>query len=167
VDRDFAAFYERHVGVVTSYVARRVGGRPELVFDVVAETFARALEKRVQYDAARGPEVAWLIGIARNLLADAAQRRRVDAAARQRLGMAPIHLDDVQLARIEERGALDLTGALSALPADQREAVLRRVLAEESYADMAAAIGCSEQVIRQRVSRGLARLRRALEGNLA
>ncbi|WCB92058.1 RNA polymerase sigma factor [Baekduia alba] len=163
MDEDFGTFYERHVGVVTSYVARRVGGRPELVFDVVAETFARALENRAQYDATRGPEVAWLIGIARNLLYDAARRRRVDAAARRRLDMAPIHLDAEQLARIEERGAVDLRGALADLPADQREAVLRRVLAEQPYTAIAADIGCSEQVVRQRVSRGLARLRRTLE----
>jgi DNA-directed RNA polymerase specialized sigma24 family protein len=33
---DFAAFYERHVGLVTAYLGRRVG-RPDLVFDLVAE----------------------------------------------------------------------------------------------------------------------------------
>jgi RNA polymerase sigma-70 factor (ECF subfamily) len=160
----FGRFYERHVGAVTSYVARRVGrGRADLAFDVVAETFARALKHRGQYDPARGPAIAWLLGIARHLIYDAARRRRVDAAARQRLGMPPVWLDDEQLARIEERGAVDLAAALAALPAAQREAVLRRVLAEEPYPAIAADVGCSEQVIRQRVARGLARLRRDLE----
>jgi RNA polymerase sigma factor (sigma-70 family) len=158
----FGRFYERHVGAVTSYVARRVA-RPDLTFDLVAETFARALEHRAQYDPARGPAVAWLIGIARHLIFDAARRRRVDAAARLRLGMAPVHLDDEQLARIEARGSVDLAGALAALPDAQREAVLRRVLAEEPYPVIAADIGCSEQVVRQRVARGLARLRRELK----
>jgi RNA polymerase sigma factor (sigma-70 family) len=162
VSEEFAAFYERHVGVVTAYVARRVG-RADLAFDVVAETFARALEKRHQHDPERGPEIAWLLGIARNLLADAAARRRVDAAARVRLGMAPIALDDDALRAVEERASHDLAGALHALPEEQREAVLRRVLADESYTSIAAAIGTSEQVVRQRVSRGLARLRRTLE----
>jgi RNA polymerase sigma factor (sigma-70 family) len=159
----FGVFYERHVGAVTSYASRRVGGRPELAFDVVAETFARALERRAQYDPARGPAVAWLLGIARHLLFDAARRRRVDAAARQRLGMVPVHLDDDQLARIEARGAVELAAALATLPDAQREAVLRRVLAEEPYPAIAADVGCSEQVVRQRVARGLARLRRTLE----
>ena len=158
----FGRFYERHVGAVTSYVARRVA-RPDLTFDVVAETFARALEHRAQYDAARGPAVAWLIGIARHLIFDAARRRRVDAAARQRLGLAPVHLDDEQLARIEARGSVDLASALAALPGAQREAVLRRVLADEPYPAIAADVGCSEQVARQRVARGLARLRRELK----
>lgn len=159
----FGRFYERHVGAVTAYVGRRTPGRPELAFDVVAETFARALEHRAQYDPARGPAIAWLLGIARNLLSDAARRRRVDAAARQRLGMPVVALDDDQLAAIETRMSIDLRGALAALPEAQREAVLRRVLAEEPYPAIAADVGCSEQVVRQRVARGLARLRRELK----
>jgi RNA polymerase sigma-70 factor (ECF subfamily) len=158
----FGTFYERHVGAVTSYAARRVS-RPDLTFDVVAETFARALERRAQYDEQRGPAVAWLLGIARNLIADAHRRRRIDADARQRLGLPVVHLDDDQLARIEERGRVDLAAALATLPDAQREAVLRRVLAEEPYPAIAAGVGCSEQVVRQRVARGLARLRRTLD----
>jgi RNA polymerase sigma factor (sigma-70 family) len=158
----FGVFYERHLGAVTSYAARRLG-RPDLTFDVVAETFARALERRAQYDPARGPAIAWLLGIARNLVADAHRARRVDDEARRRLGMPPVHLDDEQLARIEERGAVDLAAALATLPPEHREAVLRRVLAEEPYPAIAADVGCSEQVVRQRVSRGLARLRRNLQ----
>jgi RNA polymerase sigma factor (sigma-70 family) len=159
----FGRFYERHVGVVAAYVGRRVGAtRPDLVFDVVAETFARALERRAQYDPARGPAVAWLLGIARNLVFDAARRQRVDAAARQRLGMPVVALDDAQLEAVEARASVDLRGALATLPEAQREAVLRRVLAEEPYPAIAADVGCSEQVVRQRVARGLARLRREL-----
>ncbi|MBE2314405.1 hypothetical protein DVA67_000340 [Solirubrobacter sp. CPCC 204708] len=51
---DFGVFYERHVGMVTAYVGRRVR-RPELTIDLVAETFARALERRLQFDARRWP----------------------------------------------------------------------------------------------------------------
>jgi RNA polymerase sigma-70 factor (ECF subfamily) len=159
---DFGAFYELHVTAVTAYVARRVQ-RPDLTFDVVAETFARALEHRDRYDPRRGPEIAWLFGIAHNLIVDAARRGRVADAARVRLGMEPIALDDEQLERIDERGRIDLREALAALTESQREAVLRRVLGEQSYPEIAAHVGCSEQVVRQRVSRGLAALRRGLE----
>jgi RNA polymerase sigma-70 factor (ECF subfamily) len=38
--------------------------------------------------------------------------------------------------------------------------VRRRVLAEDDYATIAADLECSEAVVRQRVSRGLATLRR-------
>ena len=159
---DFGAFYERHVTAVTAYVARRAQ-RPDVTFDLVAETFARALEHRGRYDARKGPGVAWLFGIAHHLMADAARRGKVADAARARLGMAPIALDDEQLQRIQERGSTDLADALARLPESQREALLRRVVGEQDYPEIAERVGCSEQVVRQRVSRGLAALRRGLE----
>jgi RNA polymerase sigma-70 factor, ECF subfamily len=159
LNSDFAAFHERHVGLVTAYLGRRVA-RPDLVFDLVAETFARALANRDQYDERRGPPVAWLLGIARNLVVDAARRGRVADEARRRLGMAPILLDDEAIERVELRASVDLRRLLAELPESQREAVVRRVLADEPYAVIAEHIGCSEQVVRQRVSRGLAAMRR-------
>src|SRR3954467_14936808 len=85
----FGVFYERNVGALTSYVARR-SPRADLTFDLVAETFARALEHRDRYDPRRGPATAWLLAIARNLMTDAARHGRVADAARVRLGMAPV-----------------------------------------------------------------------------
>jgi RNA polymerase sigma-70 factor (ECF subfamily) len=159
---DFGAFYSEHVTAVTAYVARRVQ-RPELTFDFVAETFARALEHRCAYDPRKGPEIAWLLGIARNVMIDALRRGRVDDAARKRLKMEPIALDDEQLERIAQRGATPLEDALATLPEAQREAVVGRVLDELEYPEIAERVGCSEQVVRKRVSRGLAALRRGLE----
>ena len=161
----FGVFYERHLDAVVAFVGLRVP-RPDLVFDLVAETFARALEHRDQYDVARGPAVAWLFGIARHLLIDAARRGRVAADSRVRLGMARVTLDDEQLARIDERSRVDLAGALAEMPSDQRDAVVRRVVLEQDYPVIADDLRCSEQVARKRVSRGLAFLRRGLEGQL-
>jgi hypothetical protein len=81
---EFRVFYERHVQAVVAYVARRTR-EPDLVLDVVAETFARALEHRDQYDASRGPAVAWLFGIARNEIAGAVRRGRAMSAPTHRL----------------------------------------------------------------------------------
>jgi RNA polymerase sigma-70 factor, ECF subfamily len=148
---------------VTAYVGRRVR-RPELIFDFVAETFARALENRMQYDPARGPAIGWLIGIARNLIMDAGRRGQVEAAARVRLAMAPVELEDEQLELIAERGAIDLRTALASLPAEQRDGIIRRVVFDEAYTTMALDLRCSEQVVRKRVSRGLAALRATLGG---
>jgi RNA polymerase sigma factor (sigma-70 family) len=159
---DYGVFYDRHLGVVSSYVASRVG-QPDVMFDLVAETFARALEKRARFDPARGPAVGWLLGIARNLIVDSVRHGQVEAASRVRLGMAGVELDDEQLARIAEHGRGDLRAALGSMPADQREAVLRRVVLDESYTAIAEELRCSEQVVRKRVSRGLASLRANLE----
>ena len=159
----FGVFYERHLDAVVAFVGRRVR-RPELVFDLVAETFARALERRSQYDGERGPAVAWLFGIARNLLIDAARHGRVADGSRVRLGMARMALDEDQLAQIDERSRLDLRCALAGMQADQREAVTRRVVLEEDDPAIADRLRCSPQIARKRVSRGLAVLRRSLEG---
>jgi RNA polymerase sigma-70 factor (ECF subfamily) len=130
------------------------------VLDLVAETFARALERREQFDGNRGPAVGWLIGIARHLLLDAVRRGRVDDASRRRLGMERISFEQQELELLERDSAAELERALARLPAEQREAIEKRVLEEKPYAAIAAGIGCSEQVVRKRVSRCLATLRR-------
>lgn len=158
----FAAFYARNVDLVAAFFARRLG-RGELVLDLTAETFARALERREQFDPSRGPAAAWLFSIARHLLIDTVRQRRVAADARRRLAMQPQSLDDADLRRVEERTSRPLQDALGRLPEHQREVVRRRILDEESYAEIAVEIQVSEQVVRQRVSRGLARLRRTVK----
>jgi len=52
---------------------------------------------------------------------------------------------------------------LAGLPADQREALLKRVVQERSYEEIAHELRCSEVVVRQRVSRGLRTLRSEME----
>jgi RNA polymerase sigma factor (sigma-70 family) len=165
VAADFGWFYDRHLAVVVSFVGARVR-QPEAVFDLVAETFARALERREQYDPARGPAIGWLLGIARNLIIDASRRGHIEAVSRVRLGMAPVELDEDQLAAIAERGRVDLRAAFGSMPVDQREAVFRRVVLDESYTAIAGDLRCSEQVVRKRVSRGLQAMRANLEGHL-
>jgi RNA polymerase sigma factor (sigma-70 family) len=159
---DFAVFYRRHVGAATSFAGRYFRA-PDVILDIVAETFARALERREQYRPERGPAVAWLLGIERNLILDAFEHQRVDQRARARLGLPRIVLDDEQAASVARRSELDLLTELTSLPYAQREAVFRRVVIEESYEAIAASVGSSQQVVRQRVSRGLNRLRRRFE----
>jgi RNA polymerase sigma factor (sigma-70 family) len=159
----FALLYERRYPLIRSYLRRRVGPHPDLVLDLVAETFARALERREQFDPRRGTAVGWLLGIARHLLLEAVRQGRVADTSRQRLGMERIVVESDQLELIEHENTSELKRSLSRLPAEQREAIERRVLEEEPYALIAARIGCSEQVVRKRVSRGLAALRRRMK----
>jgi RNA polymerase sigma-70 factor (ECF subfamily) len=101
--------------------------------------------------------------IARNLLIDSVRRSRVIDESRRRLGVTPVAVDDAQLELIETRSQVDLHTVLRDLPTDQREAVIRRFLLEESYPEMAEQLSCSEQVVRKRVSRGLANAREAVK----
>jgi RNA polymerase sigma factor (sigma-70 family) len=159
----FALLYERRYPLIRGYLRRRVGPHPDLVLDLVAETFARALERRKQFDPQRGTAVGWLVGIARHLLLDAVREGRVADASRRRLGMERIVVADEQLEMIERASVSELERSLMGLPQEQREAIELRVLEEEPYAVIAARIGCSEQMVRKRVSRGLAALRRRMK----
>lgn len=163
----FDAFYRRYVALVHGYVDRRTR-RADQTFDLVAETFARALAARDRFDPSRGPAIAWLLGIARNQLIDAARRGKVADATRRRLGMERIVLpgdpDAADDAGLESPfDPATVAAALEALPPEQRDAIRSRIVDEEPYDAIAERVGCSEQVVRKRVSRGLAAARRAIE----
>ena len=133
-------------------------GDGELAADLTAGTFAAALASRRRFDPAKGPAIGWLYGIARTL-----EHGRVEDRARRRLGMAPLVLDDEAIEVVVTTDG-DVVQLLQRLPADQRDAIEARVLDEQEYEQIAAATHTSEAVIRKRVSRGLASLRRKLEG---
>lgn len=97
---------------------------------------------------------------------DSLRRGRVEARARRRIGIrdAVAYAED-ELERIEALASQAdwATRVLESLPDDQREAVRARVLGEQSYPEIARALRTSELVVRKRVSRGLATLRKRLE----
>jgi RNA polymerase sigma-70 factor (ECF subfamily) len=155
----FAAFYRRHERTMLGFFVRRTGD-PELAADLTAETFAAALVGVRRFDPARGPALAWLFGIARNKLGRAWEKRRVEDRARRKLGLPPLVLEDETLDRIERLGAEDrVVALLQTLPGDQAQAIRARIIDERPYSFIAAEVRCSESVVRQRVSRGLAALR--------
>jgi RNA polymerase sigma-70 factor, ECF subfamily len=155
----FAQFYRRHAAALLGFLVRRLGGQLELAADVCAETFAAALIDARRYDPARGPASAWLYGIARHKLADAQRRGVAEARARERLGIPRLHLTDEALERIEALADVRAMPLLEELPSEQRDAVRARVIAELSYGEIARRQRTSEANVRQRVARGLARLR--------
>jgi RNA polymerase sigma factor (sigma-70 family) len=162
----FEAFYRRWLPAVTGFHLRRVRIR-ELAFDLTAETFAAVVVACGEFDPARGPAPAWLFAIAEHKLRDSLRRGRVEASARHALRHQPVMLEDEDLVRVEELASLG-TGAnlerlLGELPHTQQAAVRARVLDERSYAAIASELRCSEAVVRQRVHRGLRRLKQRLE----
>jgi RNA polymerase sigma-70 factor (ECF subfamily) len=133
--------------------------------DLTAETFAAALAARARYRPERAAPRTWLYGIAAHKLNDWRRRGHAEDRARRRLGIERIELteDDV---REFERLAGDVTvmELLDELPDDQRAALHARLVDERGYAEIAGAEGVSEAAVRQRVSRGLAGLRRRIGG---
>jgi len=161
----FSIFYRRHQPAVTAFFARRVADR-EAAFDLTAETFAAVVLAAPRFDPGRGPGIAWLLGIASHKLTDSVRRHRVEADARRRLALEPVTITDADLERVGElahEGA-DLCELVAALSPEHRDAVTARIIDERSYREIAADLQCSEAVVRQRVHRGLRRLREQLRG---
>lgn len=164
----FVRLYRRQLPAIVQFFMRRTGNA-EVSADLSSEVFAAALQSAEHYNPASGPVLAWLYGIAANKLADSYRRGRVEDHARRDLSMGAVPFTDADLDRVEElvSASVDrhaLRAAMAALPVSQREAVIGRVLAERSYAEIAAEMSCSELLIRQRVSRGLRTLRARMEG---
>jgi RNA polymerase sigma-70 factor (ECF subfamily) len=162
----FVAFYRRHLGSMLAFFLRRTGDR-ELTADLTAEVFAAALLAASRYRPGHGPALAWLYGIAAHKLADSRRRGRVEDRARRKLGLERLEIDDAGLERVEQLAGQGedarLAAAVDALPPSQRDAVLARVVDEKTYPEIAAAMDCSELLVRQRVSRGLRTLRTHIE----
>jgi RNA polymerase sigma factor (sigma-70 family) len=156
----FAAFFDAYSERVLLFLARRVLD-VDTAFDLLSETFAKALEHRHQFRGRTAEEEqAWLFSIARSELSHFWRHGQVERSALARLGVPVPWLTDPEIERIEQLAGIaalkaPLADALAALPEDQRREVELRVIEERGYADMAATLGVSEQAARARVSRGL------------
>ena len=160
--RSFELFYRRHFEPLLGFFARRTRD-PELAADLTAETFAAALHARPRYRAGQGRADSWLFAIAYHKLADAQRRGAAEDRARRRLGMERIELTDADLARIEQLAGESWARAeLEQLPPDQRHAIAAHIVHGRSYGEIAASLDTSEAVVRKRVSRGLAAVRRRI-----
>jgi RNA polymerase sigma-70 factor (ECF subfamily) len=155
----FGILYDRHARTLLGYFARRTGD-PQVAADLTAETFASAIVAQERYQRTSAPALAWLYTIATRRLADYQRRGAVETRMRRTLAMRTPRLSEEDAAMIALL-ADDAAGALLAgLPSDQRHAVAEHVVAGRSYAELAASLQTSEAAVRQRVSRGLASLRR-------
>jgi RNA polymerase sigma factor (sigma-70 family) len=155
---EFAIFYRRYAPEVLRYFARRVRD-PEAAADLTAETFAAAVVAQHRFRADRGSAAGWLYGIAGHKLADFQRHGYLEDRARRELGMVRRPLSEEDALHIEALGDEVVTDMLSVLPGEQRDAVHAHVIAERSYEELASSAGVSASAIRQRVSRGLKRLR--------
>jgi RNA polymerase sigma-70 factor (ECF subfamily) len=160
----FSAFYRRHLAEVLAYLVRETGDS-ELAADLAAEVFAAVLLSAGRYEAQHPSALPWVVGIARHKVLMSWRRGRVEARARQRLGLEPVELDDLALERVDQladAGVGRLEQMLEQLPPMERDAVRWHVVDEVGYEAIAKQLNCSEMVVRKRVSRGLGKLRNQL-----
>jgi RNA polymerase sigma factor (sigma-70 family) len=159
----FGLFYDRYARALLGYFARRAGD-PEVAADLTAETFASALVARRRFKPSGPPAAAWLYAIASRRLVDYQRHGRVQSRMRRSLAMERRPLSEADAHTIRLLADDTATVMLDELPDDQREAVAARVIEGRDYGELAVALHTSEAAVRQRVSRGLAALRRRAGG---
>ena len=153
----FAELYEDNFERVYAYVARRVGNREEAQ-DVTADVFHQALAGLPRFEWRGLPFVAWLLGIAANVLSDRWQR-----AARQQ-EVVNDDLDQIGIEDDIEQRAM-LYQLVDTLPDDQRRVILRRFIGQKSLREIATELGRSEGAVKQLQLRALQNLRERIRSN--
>ncbi len=150
-DQDaFGALYERWSPSVYRFALHMSGDR-HMAEEVTQETFMTLIRRPVMFDESRGPMVAWLMGIARNMT-----RRALGATCGEEVldesteVAAPADvLDD-----LTRRQTIDaVRQAVVSLPAAYREVVVLCDLQEMDYRDAAAALDCPVGTVRSRLHR--------------
>ena len=155
----FADFYRRWAPPLHAWLRTQVPA--DAATDITAEAFAQALLGLGRFRGARaGAGVAWLWGIARNLVRQHHRHQRLERSARDRLGIAERGYDSGDWDEVEARArAAELAGvlarALAGLSAEQRRAVELRVVADLDFGVVCEQLGISEPAARMRVSRAL------------
>jgi RNA polymerase sigma factor (sigma-70 family) len=145
----FQSFLDEHRRPVLSFLRSMVG--PSDADDCFQETFIAAMRA---YDRLDGEHPrAWVMTIARRKAIDHHRARKRRPEPRDELPEQPtsdLHPSD------SETG---LWRAVAELPPKQRAAVSLRYAADLDYAEVAAALECSQEAARRSVHEGLKRLR--------
>jgi RNA polymerase sigma-70 factor (ECF subfamily) len=142
---------------VYAYVAYRLGDGPDAE-DVTSEVFERALRYRETYDSRRGEPLAWLLGIARRCVGDAAGRPRAD-------GVEPPERSSAQDLEGETVQRLTLSAALDQLDERARDLLALRYGADLTAKQIAEVVSMKTNAVEVALHRTLARLRQQLEAS--
>jgi len=166
----FGALFDRHFEAVFGYIYRRTGEWDD-ARDLTSEVFLKALRGLWRFRWSGVPFVGWLLAIANNEL-----RMYFRRGKRAPLRLAAIEpgADFPDPASLEaERAAAEaeheraiefakVRRALLLLPAKYQEVIALRFFEKKSTADVAQILGTREGTVKSLLSRGVARLRVAL-----
>jgi len=160
---DFERLYRANVDAVMAYFARR-SRDPHVVADLTADTFVAVIASFGAFDPRKGTARAWMFGIARRVYASYCEAHSQQQHRLQRLaGRRDLDQDEVEelLGRIDaERAGREVVAALVALPERDRAVIELVDLAGLRPKEAAAALGLPPGVVRMRLMRTRARLRK-------
>jgi RNA polymerase sigma-70 factor (ECF subfamily) len=159
----FEQVYRGNVGVVMAYFARRCQ-EPQTVADLTSDTFVAAATTFASFDPDRGSPRAWLFGIAAHVHArhcqQAANGREAVARLAGHRDLADDEIDELADRIDAERAGRELMERSGQLSDLERAAVELVDLAGLTPKEAARALGVSRAVLRKRLSRARARLRK-------
>ena len=153
---------QRHEREILGYLLRVSGNRDDAA-DLFQETWLRAYRAypRLEPESEVRP---WLYAIAvnlcRNRARDGVRRRRVIVAVEEKISAA--ERSERVHHRIRENdgyAAVRMRELIASLPPKQREALHLRCFAGLDYAEIAAAMDCSEQGARANVSQAVRKIK--------
>ena len=139
---------------VYAYVAYRIGDGADAE-DVTSEAFERALRYRSSYDPRRGDPAAWLVGIARRCIADAALRGDLPV---DQVPETPVESHEEPTLR-----RLDLHAALAKLDERDRELLSLRYGADLTAKQIGELLDLKTNAVEVALHRALGRLRSLME----
>ncbi|MBR7832298.1 sigma-70 family RNA polymerase sigma factor [Actinospica durhamensis] len=162
----FGQLYDAYVDTVYRYVYYRVSNKA-LAEDLTSETFLRAL-RRISTFTWQGRDFgAWLVTIARNLVADhfKSSRHRLEVPTGEMLDSDQTEAspEDSVLAYLSNRALLD---AVKQLNSQQQECVTLRFLHGLSVAETAQIMGKNDGAIKTLQYRAIRTLARLLPADL-
>lgn len=156
----FGPVYAALGPAVLGYLTAQGAADPEAA---VQDVFLRAFRRMAQFDGSPVELRSWVFTIAHNLLVDErrfAGRRPVSVPLDDAISPRGGDAEADAMARVGNARVLTL---LESLPADQRDALLLRVLGDLSLSQVGAAMGRSPGAVKALQRRGLDRLRHRLE----
>jgi RNA polymerase sigma factor (sigma-70 family) len=155
--RDPLAHPDKLIRLVYAYVAYRLGDGPD-ADDATSETIERALRYRDRFDPSKGEPIAWLIGIARNCIADlvAAREPAVDEEAVSETAGS----EDLEQAAVRR---LTVRDAVARLDERERELIALRYGADLTARQIAGVLGLRTNAVEVALHRTLGRLRAQLD----
>ena len=156
--RDPLGDTHRLIRRVYAYVAYRIGDGPDAE-DVTSETFERALRYRASYDRSKGEPLAWLIGIARRVIAGRGFQSNEVLVAELPDVPASGAIDD------EVADALAVRAAVASLDERDRELVALRYGADLTVRQIASLLALRPNTVDVALHRARRRLAATLEGS--
>jgi RNA polymerase sigma-70 factor (ECF subfamily) len=162
----FGELYDRYVGLVFRYVYYRVGDR-SLAEDFTSETFLRALRRIATYTWQGRDFGAWLVTIARNLMADhfKSSRFRLEVTTDD-LADADRREEGPERSVVSSMMNEDLLAAVKELGAEQQECIVLRFLQGLSVAETAQVMGKNDGAIKAMQYRAIRTLARKVPRDL-